>query len=112
VICRPLVTRCVVRYGGDESSLSCRRRESTTVQVARPELAQVSSAIPLPGGRGKGSLTPVLGSRISQHALSPQQLIESADTAMYGARAKKKLHSRHRRTVSGPLRTKVPTGPG
>lgn len=85
-------TDCVVRYGGDEFVVIL---PETGVDEAVQVANRIRSKIEhhrFTGGRGlKVSLTASFGIAVfPQHAMSPQQLIACADTAMYNAKAARK----------------------
>lgn len=85
-------TDCVVRYGGDEFVLILTETGiDQALQVAERIRAKIES-YPFTGGRRlKFSLTASFGIAVfPTHAMSPQQLIASADRAMYQAKAANK----------------------
>jgi diguanylate cyclase (GGDEF)-like protein len=85
-------TDCVVRYGGDEFVLILTETGlDQAVQVAERIRAKIESYRFTGGRRLKFSLTASFGIAVfPTHALSPQQLISSADRAMYQAKAANK----------------------
>jgi diguanylate cyclase (GGDEF)-like protein len=85
-------TDCVVRYGGDEFVLILTETGlDQAVQVAERIRAKIESYRFTGGRRLKFSLTASFGIAVfPTHALSPQQLIASADRAMYQAKAANK----------------------
>jgi diguanylate cyclase (GGDEF)-like protein len=85
-------TDCVVRYGGDEFLIVLPdARLDDATQVAERIRAKIEGQTFNGGRRLKISLTASLGvAAFPQHALSPQQLITSADRAMYQAKAANK----------------------
>jgi two-component system, cell cycle response regulator len=82
-------TDCVVRYGGDEFVLILTETGiDDAIQVAERIRAKIETHQFTGGRRLKFSLTASFGiSAFPIHALSPQQLIASADHAMYQAKA-------------------------
>jgi diguanylate cyclase (GGDEF)-like protein len=85
-------TDCVVRYGGDEFVVIL---TETGVEQAIRVADRIRAKIEehrFTGGRGLSvSLTASFGIAVfPQHALSPQQLIARADSAMYAAKAANK----------------------
>ena len=85
-------TDCVVRYGGDEFVLILTETGiDQAIQVADRIRAKIES-YRFTGGRGlRFSLTASFGIAVfPTHAMSPQQLIASADRAMYQAKAANK----------------------
>jgi diguanylate cyclase (GGDEF)-like protein len=82
-------TDCVVRYGGDEFVLILTETGmDQAVQVAERIRAKIESYRFTGGRRLKISLTASFGIAVfPTHAMSPQQLIASADRAMYQAKA-------------------------
>lgn len=82
-------TDCVVRYGGDEFVVILPDTgEDEAVQVAERIRAKIERHEFTGGRRLKVPLTASLGIAVfPQHALSPRQLIVSADRAMYQAKA-------------------------
>jgi diguanylate cyclase (GGDEF)-like protein len=109
-------TDCVVRYGGDEFLIVLPdARVDDATQVAERIRAKIERQIFNGGRRLKISLTASLGVAVfPQHALSPQQLITSADRAMYQAKAANKNCVRIARdtSASGPpdhLDSNLPT---
>jgi diguanylate cyclase (GGDEF)-like protein len=85
-------TDCVVRYGGDEFVLILTETGlDQAAQVAERIRAKIESYRFTGGRRLKFSLTASFGIAVfPTHALSPQQLIASADRAMYQAKAANK----------------------
>ena len=85
-------TDCVVRYGGDEFVLILTETGSDeAVRVAERIRAKIAAHLFTGGRRLKFSLTASFGIAVFPvHALSPQQLIASADRAMYQAKAANK----------------------
>src|SRR6266480_3357698 len=94
-------TDCVVRYGGDEFVIILPEAGSEDAAVVADRIRAKIEGHPFTGGRRlRVSLTASFGIAVfPQHALSPQQLIECADTAMYGAKAAKKNCIR---VIAGP----------
>ncbi len=94
-------TDCVVRYGGDEFVVILPETGiDEAVQVADRIRAKIEQHQFTGGRRLKVSLTASFGIAVfPQHALSPQQLIDCADTAMYGAKAADKNCIR---VIAGP----------
>jgi diguanylate cyclase (GGDEF)-like protein len=94
-------TDCVVRYGGDEFVVILPETGiDEAVQVAERIRAKIEQH-PFTGGRRLTvSLTASFGIAVfPEHALSPQQLIDCADTAMYRAKAADKNCIR---VIAGP----------
>jgi diguanylate cyclase (GGDEF)-like protein len=85
-------TDCVVRYGGDEFVLILTETGiDEAVQVAERIRRKIETHQFTGGRRLKFSLTASFGVAVFPvHALSPQQLIASADRAMYQAKAANK----------------------
>lgn len=85
-------TDCVVRYGGDEFVLILTETGiDEAVQVAERIRAKIAAHQFSGGRRLNFSLTASFGVAVFPfHALSPQQLIASADRAMYQAKAANK----------------------
>jgi two-component system cell cycle response regulator len=85
-------TDCVVRYGGDEFVLILTETGlDEAVQVAERIRRKIEAHQFTGGRRLKFSLTASFGVAVFPiHALSPQQLIASADRAMYQAKAANK----------------------
>jgi diguanylate cyclase (GGDEF)-like protein len=85
-------TDCVVRYGGDEFVLILTETGiDEAVQVAERIRTKIEAHQFNGGRRLKFSLTASFGVAVFPiHALSPQQLIASADRAMYQAKAANK----------------------
>jgi diguanylate cyclase (GGDEF)-like protein len=94
-------TDCVVRYGGDEFVIILPETGiDEAVQVADRIRAKIEQHHFTGGRRLKVPLTASFGIAVfPQHALSPQQLIDCADTAMYGAKAADKNCIR---VIAGP----------
>ncbi|HVS82568.1 MAG TPA: sensor domain-containing diguanylate cyclase [Pyrinomonadaceae bacterium] len=94
-------TDCVVRYGGDEFVVILPETGiDEAVQVADRIRATIEQHRFTGGRRLKMSLTASFGIAVlPQHALSPQQLIACADTAMYEAKAADKNCVR---VIAGP----------
>ena len=82
-------TDCVVRYGGDEFVVILPETEvDQAVQVAERIRKKIQRHEFTGGRQLKVSLTASVGIAVfPQHALSPRQLIVSADRAMYQAKA-------------------------
>ena len=82
-------TDCVVRYGGDEFVVILTETGiEEAAQVADRIRAKIEQHRFTGGRRLNVSLTASFGiAAFPQHAMSPQQLIDCADTAMYGAKA-------------------------
>ncbi len=82
-------TDCVVRYGGDEFVVILPETGiDEAVQVAERIRSKIEQHEFTGGRRLKVSLTASFGIAVfPQHALSPQQLVDCADTAMYRAKA-------------------------
>jgi diguanylate cyclase (GGDEF)-like protein len=85
-------TDCVVRYGGDEFVLILTETGiDEAIQVAERIRRKIETHQFTGGRRLKFSLTASFGVAVFPiHALSPQQLIASADRAMYQAKAANK----------------------
>jgi len=85
-------TDCVVRYGGDEFVVILPETGiDKAVQVAERIRAKIEHHRFTGGRRLRLSLTASFGIAVFPfHALSPQQLIACADTAMYEAKARGK----------------------
>jgi diguanylate cyclase (GGDEF)-like protein len=85
-------TDCVVRYGGDEFVLILTETGiDEAVQVAERIRTKIEAHRFTGGRRLKFSLTASFGVAVFPvHASSPQQLIASADLAMYQAKAANK----------------------
>jgi diguanylate cyclase (GGDEF)-like protein len=85
-------TDCVVRYGGDEFVLILTETGiDQAIHVAERIRAKIESYRFTGGRRLRFSLTASFGiSVFPAHAMSPQQLIASADRAMYQAKAANK----------------------
>ena len=94
-------TDCVVRYGGDEFVVILPETGiDEAVQVADRIRTKIEQHRFTGGRRLKISLTASFGIAVfPQHALSPQQLIACADTAMYEAKAADKNCVR---VITGP----------
>ncbi len=82
-------TDCVVRYGGDEFVVILPETGiDEAVQVAERIRSKIEQHDFTGGRRLKVSLTASFGIAVfPEHALSPQQLVDCADAAMYGAKA-------------------------
>ena len=82
-------TDCVVRYGGDEFVVILPETGSEEAMRVADRIRIKIEHHQFTGGRRLGlSLTASFGIAVfPQHALSPQQLVACADTAMYGAKA-------------------------
>jgi len=95
-------TDCVVRYGGDEFVVILPETGiDEAVQVADRIRVKIEQHQFTGGRRLRFSLTASFGIAVfPDHALSPQQLIARADTAMYGAKAADKNCVR---VIAGPL---------
>jgi diguanylate cyclase (GGDEF)-like protein len=105
-------TDCVVRYGGDEFVVILPETGiDEAVQVADRIRARIEQHQFAGGRRLRVSLTASFGIAVfPQHALSPQQLIACADTAMYMAKAADKNCVR---VIAGPsdaVPDEVPVG--
>jgi len=94
-------TDCVVRYGGDEFVVILTETGiEEAVQVADRIRSKIEQHQFTGGRRLRVSLTASFGIAVfPQHALSPQQLIDCADTAMYRAKAADKNCIR---VITGP----------
>ncbi len=104
-------TDCVVRYGGDEFVLILTETGvDQAVHVAERIRSKIESYRFTGGRRLKFSLTASFGIAVfPTHAMSPQQLIASADRAMYQAKAAHKNCVRVSSDTDQPIKDANPT---
>jgi len=97
-------TDCVVRYGGDEFVVILPETGIDEALQVAERIRRKLGRHRFTGGRGlKLSLTASFGLAVfPQHALSPQQLVTCADTAMYEAKAAGKNCVRISTNTSAP----------
>jgi len=100
-----------VRYGGDESSLSAGTESTKRCKLADRIRAKIerSSFYRRPPAKGFADRQFWIAV-FPQHGAVAQQLLKAPNGDVRGPRLQEKLHSRHRRTVSG-ARTKSQTRP-